>query len=62
MHRMMHRSHVGDNRVIFADRVAALVCRSPHMCSIGILTNVMSQVLMKILPNYLFYKTHPLHD
>ena len=25
MHRMMHRSHVGDNRVIFADRVAALV-------------------------------------
>ena len=25
MHRMMHRSHVGDNRVIFVDRVAALL-------------------------------------
>ena len=25
MHRMMHRSHVGDNRVIFADRFAALM-------------------------------------
>ena len=25
MHRIMHRSHVGDNRVVFADRVAALV-------------------------------------
>ena len=25
MHRIMHRSHVGDNRVGFADRVAALV-------------------------------------
>ena len=24
MHRMMHRSHVGDNRVVSADRVAAL--------------------------------------
>ena len=25
MQRMMHRSHVGDNRVVSADRVAALV-------------------------------------
>ena len=25
MHRMMHRSHVGDNRVIFVDRVATLL-------------------------------------
>ena len=24
MHRIMHRSHVGDNRVVFVDRVAAL--------------------------------------
>ena len=31
MHRIMHRSHVGDNRVVFADRVAALPCTIPGL-------------------------------
>ena len=36
MHRIMHRSHVGDNRVVFADRVAALiVSQSPVVVDIS---------------------------
>ena len=38
MHRIMHRSHVGDNRVVFADRVAALPRKgisSPLMLRVG---------------------------
>ena len=53
MHRMMHRSHVGDNRVVFADRVAALVTTDPYLncsSSVQIVTGIFSIIQLIFSP------------